>query len=349
MKEIRLAIVGTGGMANGHAETFRKMKGCRLVAVCDISEERVKAFAAKHKAAAWYTDFGKLLREQKIDAVSVVASDAAHKPLALKSIAAGKHVLCEKPLAVTYPDAKKMADAASKAGVINMVNFSYRNSYAIHKAAEIIRAGKIGRVIHFEASYLQSWLASTVWGDWRKSPGWLWRLSTKHGSNGVLGDIGVHIVDFAGYPVGEYASVNCRLRTFDKAKGGRLGDYILDANDSVAMTVEMKDGALGVIHTTRWATGHKNSLFLRIYGDRGAIQIDLDKTHKEMQVCLGKDVNTATWKTMKCPPTPNIYERFIRSIRTGKQEQPDFARGAAVQKVLDAAMASDKKGSAVRV
>ena len=347
---IKIAIVGTGGMAGGHADWFQnKIKGCKVVACCDVVPERVKAFAERFKIPACYTDLDEMLRTEKLDAISNVTPDRFHAPLTLKAIAAGLHVLCEKPLATCYADAKKMADAAKKKGVINMVHFSYRNSSAIHRAAELIRDGKIGRVIHFEASYLQSWLVSKAWGDWRVGDNWGWRLSTKHGSMGVLGDIGVHIVDFATYPAGDVRNVHCRLKTFDKAPGGRIGKYVLDANDSAVITVELANGALGTIHTSRWATGHANSLSLEIHGDKGALQVNLDESWEQIKLCMGKDVDPNKWKTVKVPKTPTIYQRFIKSIQTGKNDQPDFARGAKIQKILDACATSDAEHRIVTV
>lgn len=347
---IKIAIVGTGGMAGGHAEWFQsKIKGCTVVACCDVVTDRAKAFAERFHIPAFYTDMDEMLAKEKLDAVTNVTPDRFHAPLTLKAVAKGLHVLCEKPLATCYADARKMAEAARKKGVINMVNLSYRNSSAIHRAAQLIQDGKLGRVIHFDASYLQSWLVSKAWGDWHTGDNWGWRLSTKHGSMGVLGDIGVHIVDFATYPAGEVRNVHCRLKTFDKAPGGKLGKYELDANDSAVITVELANGALGTIHTSRWATGHLNSLKLQIHGDKGALQIDLDESYEQIKLCLGKDVDPATWKTVKVPATPNNYQRFIKSIRTGKNDQPDFARGAEVQKILDACVTSAAKQQIVRL
>jgi predicted dehydrogenase len=348
---INLAIVGTGGMANTHAQSFSQIPGCRITAVCDVVEQRAADFAARHKlpAGAACADLKQLLAKAPCDAVSVVTGDAGHAPVTLACLAAGKHVLCEKPLATNYADARKMAAAAAKAGRINMTNFSYRNSSAIHAAAKLVREGAIGRVIHFEACYLQSWLASPYWGDWRKGSTWLWRLSRKAGSKGVLGDVGVHILDFATYPAGEIASVFCRLKAFPKAPGNKLHGVKFDANDSAILAVELKNGALGVIHTSRWATGYKNQVWLQIHGDRGAIKIDLDKSWEEIQICRGKDVKTVQWKTLRTGKTPNIYQRFIKSIQTGKNGQPDFARGAAIQKVIDACFESDAAGRPVKV
>jgi predicted dehydrogenase len=258
-------------------------------------------------------------------------------------------VLCEKPLATNHKDAKRMVAAARRAGVINMVNFSYRNAPAIQKAARLVQSGKLGDIVHLEASYLQSWLVSKSWGDWKTSPGWLWRLSTAHGSHGVLGDIGVHILDFASFPAGPIKSVQARLKTFDRLKGKRIGPYTLDANDSAAIQVEFANGALGVIHTTRWATGHHNSLALEIHGTKGALRVDLDRSPDQVEVCLGPDVDRARWRPLRAAATPDIYRRFIQAIRTGTSGDPDFARGAEIQKVLDACIESDRLGRAVPV
>lgn len=349
-KKVQIGIVGTGGMANAHAQEFLKIPGVELAAVCDVDAKRAEEFAARHGGSAEvFTDFRKLLSNADVDAVSNVTPDSLHAPLSLHAIAAGKHILCEKPLATNHADAVRMARAAKKAGVINMVNFSNRNSRALQKAAQLVRDGELGEIVHVEASYLQSWLTSQIWGDWKTTPAWLWRLSSKHGSKGVLGDIGVHILDFATLPVGPIRSIQARLKTFTKLKGKRMGEYPLDANDSALMQVEYANGALGVIHTTRWATGHANSLYLRVHGTKGALRLDLDKSYAELEICLGKDIHKGNWKTIKASPTPSIYERFITAVRTGKQGEPDFARGAEIQKALDACFESDRLGQAVKL
>jgi predicted dehydrogenase len=348
-KTVRLAILGTGGMANVHAERFNAIKDCAVVAAADVDLPRAEDFATKHNIGAAYSGIKELLRESKFDAVSIVTPDAFHAPLAIACLKAGKHVLCEKPLAVTYPDARRMVATAKKAGVINMVNLSYRDWPAIQAVASIVRDGEIGEVRHVEASYLQAWLASKVWGDWRTTPAWLWRLSEKHGSKGVLGDVGVHIVDFATFPVGPIASVFCRLKAFPKAPGNRIGEYVLDANDSAVLNVEFKNGALGTIHTTRWCGGHANRLFLKIAGTKGTVEIDSDRTTAGYRICSGAGLDKGEWRDVTVSEVPNNYQRFIKAIRTGKPDQPDFARGAEIQKVLDACFVSNAEGRPVRV
>ncbi len=346
---IKLAIIGTGGMANSHAKAFSAIDGVRLVAACDIIPERVALFAETYGIPHTYTDFGDLLAHADIDAVTVVTPDSAHAAVALEAVSRGKHVLCEKPLATNYQDAKEMACAAEQAGVINMVNFSYRNSSAIQKAHEIVAQGGLGRIMHVEASYLQSWLVSQGWGDWRTNPSMLWRLSTRHGSAGVLGDIGVHILDFVTFAAGDITSLNCRLKTFPKAEGNHIGEYILDANDSAVITVEMAGGAIGTIHTSRWAVGQANSLLLRVYGDQGSIIVNLDQSWVSLKICRGEDVDKFHWQTLRCGHTPDIYHRFITSIRSGKNDQPNFTTGARVQQMLDACIESDRDCRPVQI
>jgi len=346
---VRVAIIGTGGMANVHAERFSKIKGCQIVAACDVDLARAKEFAAKHKIPSAFSSVSDLLKAGGFEAVSIVTPDAFHAPIALQCLKAGKHVLCEKPLALDYADAKKMLAAAKRAGVIHMVNFSYRDWPCIQAAAEAVRRGDIGDVRHVEASYLQAWLASKIWGDWRTTPAWLWRLSTKHGSKGVLGDVGVHIIDYATFPSGPIREVSCRLKAFPKAPGNRIGEYPLDANDSAVLTVEFDNGALGVIHTSRWVGGHGNRLFLKIAGTLGTIDMDSERSTESYRVCRGKGLDKGEWTEVVCKPVPNNYQRFIKAIQTGKSGEPDFARGAEIQRVLDACFESEAKRKPVRV
>jgi predicted dehydrogenase len=248
-------------------------------------------------------------------------------------------------LATTYADALAMAAAAAGAGVVNMVNLSYRNVPALQTAARMVAEGVIGPVRHFEASYLQSWLTQPAWGDWKTEHQWLWRLSSAHGSKGVLGDVGIHILDFATFIAGaDPAEVSCRLTTFDKAAGGRIGDYVLDANDSFTMHLALTSGAVGTVSATRFATGHLNDLRLRLYGDTGGLEVLFETGESRLNACLGANIATGTWETLPTPEVPTIYQRFIAAIHGTGAGQPNFARGAALQQVLDLAEASARAG-----
>jgi len=348
---IRLGIIGTGGMANSHATNYKTLKGVKIVACCDIDPKRASAFAEKWGVPHWYADYNEMLAAGSLDAVDNVTIDAMHAPISLAVIDKGLPVLCEKPLATTLADARKMRDAAQRRGVVTQVNFSYRNSCGAQAAAQFIAKGGIGRILHVEASYLQSWLVQDAWGDWRSADQFTWRLSTRHGSGGTVADVGCHIYDLTALLCGDIAEIDCRTSTFDKGiDGNRIGPYVLDANDSFVSTIRLAGGGIGTVHASRWASGHLNSLRVRVYGDKGGVEVDLDRSYDQYRVCAGaKALRKAEWKDVTCKKTPSQYQRFLAAVRAGKSDVSDFANGAKVQAYLDASMTSAARGRAVKV
>ena len=348
MTDKRLLILGTGAMAHRHAEFFSVIPGCRIVAAADIDAERARLFAGTHGIATAFGSLDDALAWGEFDAAINVTPDAAHQPTTLRLLAAGKAVFCEKPLALNHAGALEMTEAAEAANLVAMVNLTYRNAHALQMARRMVDAGEIGTVRHVSASYLQSWLTGRHWGDWRTDERWLWRLSAAHGSKGVLGDIGIHILDFLTFGTGlDVVSLSARMKTFDK--GGAIGAYGLDVNDSVAMTVEMSNGALGVVHMTRFATGKLNDLDLTIHGERGALRIWANHEASRLDACLGPDIETQTWQPVTCPPTPTNAERFVIALLSGENGDPSFRRAAEVQKLLDLCFVSDVEGRALGV
>ncbi|HEY3290244.1 MAG TPA: Gfo/Idh/MocA family oxidoreductase, partial [Anaerolineae bacterium] len=328
-----------------------KMKDVKIVACCDVAPDRVKAFAVKWKIPVTYTDYRVMLEKEKLDGVVNVTPDALHAPISIAVAEHGLPIFCEKPLASNLADAQSMLAAVKQHHVINMVNFSYRNSCGLQAAAALVRTGALGHIRHVESSYLQSWLVSHAWGDWKTDPSKLWRLSTSHGSTGVLGDIGVHIYDLTCFLVGDIKGIQTTLRTFDKGiTQNTIGEYLLDANESFVSTVSFANGALGTIHASRWAVGQTNSLRARVYGDLGSIEIDLDRSYDEYRICTGaENIDKAHWDTVHCPPTPSNYERYITAIKTGVNDASDFANGARNQAYLHYSMESDKAGRMLEV
>ncbi|MEL6965616.1 MAG: Gfo/Idh/MocA family oxidoreductase, partial [Pseudomonadota bacterium] len=291
---MRLLILGTGAMAVQHAEAFGAIDGAKLVAAVDPHTERLAAFSERFEIEQRFTDLPDALDWDGFDAVANATPDNVHFETTMACIAANKHIFCEKPLATNQKLAAEMTRSADEAGVINMVNLLYRGVPPLQAAREMVLAGEIGEVKHVEASYLQSWLTQPSWGDWRTDERWLWRLSTKHGSNGTLGDVGIHIIDFACYGAGlDFTNVHCRLQTFPKVESNRIGDYELDANDSFTINASFNNGAIGVIHSSRWASGHQNDLALRIYGDKGGLEVKCwrgghlvaDPRYSSLRVC----------------------------------------------------------------
>ena len=347
---MRLLVVGTGGMANSHAQHFAAIEGVELVGAVDVDPSRARAFAEQHGIPNVFTSLDDAIAWDGFDAATNVTPDRAHHPTTLALLAAGKHVMCEKPLAENHAKADEMARAAEASGLVTMVNLTYRNVAPLQKARAMVLAGEIGHVRHVEASYLQSWLVSKAWGNWATESQWLWRLSTKHGSNGVLGDVGIHILDFAGYgAASDVEHVFARLRAFDKAPDNRIGEYDLDANDSFTMTVDFANGALGVIHASRWATGHLNELRLRMHGDRGALEVIHSTEGSRLRGCLGEDVEKAVWREIDAGTVPTNYQRFAAAVVANQQVEPGFRHAADLQKVLDLAIETEKERRELKV
>jgi predicted dehydrogenase len=334
---MRLLILGTGSMAAQHVRHFGAIPGVEITGAVDVLEGRVHEFCDQHGIPRGFTSLDHALEWGGFEAAANVTPDSEHYATTMQLLEAGKHVFCEKPLAVTYADALEMAETASARGLVGMVNLSYRNVAEIQAMRQMVLSGAVGEVRHVEASYLQSWLTGQHWGDWRTEDRWLWRLSEAHGSKGVLGDVGIHILDFASWGAGsDVARVFCRLKTFEKAEDNRIGVYKLDANDSFSMSVEFDNGAIGVIHASRWASGYANTLRLRIYGDKGGIELQHGADGTALTACTGEDVHTQAWRNVTVEPVGTNYQAFVVSVLTGTTAEPSFRRAAELQQVIDA-------------
>lgn len=349
-KQQRLLVIGTGNMANAHARAFSEDKRCKIVAAIDVSKDRLAAFAKTYGVKNTFATLDEAIAWGEFDAAVNVTPDAAHFPTTMQLLEANKHVFCEKPLALNARDAKKMVSAAEKRGLINMVNFTYRNASALQEARRLVTSGALGTIRNVIGSYRQSWLVQDAWGDWKSEDTWLWRLSTAHGSKGALGDTGVHIFDFAAYATGStFKHVTGVLTTFDKAPGGKIGKYTLDANDSALLQGMMANGAAVSLVITRFATGHMNNSLLDIHGTEGGLRIWTDGHDSTLQICLGKDVKKAKWRKAKLEPVPTNYQRFVDALVSGQNGMPSFADGWRAQQVIDACFESSQTGSVVKI
>jgi len=348
---IRIGIVGTGTMANTHAQAYAAIAGVKLTACQDIIPEKARAFAARHHFSHAVDTLDDVLGE--CDLVSIVTPDAAHAEITLAALAAGKHVLCEKSLTVTMEEAKKVATAARRAGKRGQhhaVNFSKRNTPAIQRAMEIVGSGQLGEIRHVHGSYLQAWLASRHFGAWTDA--WLlWRLCTDMGSGGVLADLGVHLLDYTTAIAGSVRALRCTLRTYPKpdANGKMVtkhAGHALDANDTALIDLDMTNGALASLHTSRWCTGVGNSERLDVHGTLGAISLDLGISGERLRTCLGNDRHRNAWTTYEgLAPVPNVQQRLLAAIRSGAPATPDLLRGVEVQGIMAACMKSASSGA----
>jgi len=346
---MKIGIVGTGNISLRHINEFNSIPNVKVEAVCDISEKNLTKFLSNNEGSniRGYLSLEDMLEKEKMfDGISNTTPDKFHKETTLQILERGYNVFCEKPLAENYNDAKDMVNAAIQSKKINMVNFTYRESSAYQKLVEFIKSGEIGKPRHVSASYYQSWLTSNKWGDWRKEDKWLWRLSTKHGSNGALGDTGVHIFDFAVNAVGDIKEIFTDLKTYYD-KGKKIKEYTLDANDGFNSLVRFENGAIGTISNTRYATGHANSLILEVFCTKGALKVELDEERKKwskLNVCMDENINKMTWKTIECQKTNSNYQNFIKSIQTKSNIQPDFFQGAKIQNIIDKCIESNETG-----
>tara|TARA_Y100001970_G_scaffold274681_1_gene374851 strand:+ start:7056 stop:8114 length:1059 start_codon:yes stop_codon:yes gene_type:complete len=342
---MKIGIIGTGNISYRHFEEFSKIKDVDVGAVCDVNEENLLKFINKfgNNIKSYSSAEAMLEKEKEFDGISNTTPDRFHKEITLKIIEKNFNVFSEKPLAENFDDAKILANAANEKKLINMVNFTYRESSAYQKLVEIIRKEELGIPKHVSANYYQSWLTSNKWGNWREEDRWLWRLSTEHGSNGALGDTGVHIFDFAINAVGDIKQLCADLKIY-KEKGTKIGKYVLDANDGFTSLVKFENGAIGTVNNTRYATGHANTLTLEVFCEKGAVKVELDEERKKwstLHICEGENVNEIKWNVIKCKKTPTNYSRFIHSIKYKKNDQPDFSHGAKIQNILDMCMKSN--------
>ncbi len=343
----RIGVIGTGKMAQAHIKAFKSLKGVKVPCCCDVIGDRVNAFADQWGIPKRYTNYKSMVEAEKLDGITIVAPDSVHATISIDLLEMGVPVLCEKPMANSLEQAQNMLRTARGSGIVNMVNYSKRNSSGLQGAHELIESGGIGCIMHVEASYLQSWITSSEKGDWRTDDHWLWRLSKKDGGLGTLGDIGSHIYDMASFLCGDIDEIYCRLENYDKGiEGNRIGAYTLDANDSMVSTVKFRCGALGTIHATRWASGYWNREFIRVYGDKGTAEVDFEKA---VDACRRYSNKRGEWETVPCGSTPSNYERFVRAIRTGQRDGSDFENGYKIQSYLHFSLLSDSQRRPVEV
>ena len=343
---MRLLIVGTGRMAGHHATAFAAMDGVEIVAGVDVREDGLAEFCDRFSVPNSFGDVTDAIAWGGFDAACVVTPDNAHHGAAMPLLEAGKHVLCEKPLAPNHEDANEMASAARDAGVINMVNLTYRKSAALAKAHEVVASGTLGNVRHVEASYLQSWLTQDSWGDWKTEPTWLWRLSTSTDPWARSETLASTLsTSPAMRPAARSQSSPAGCRPSTRRRGDQIGEYVLDANDCFAITAKLDNEAVAVMHATRFASGHINVIRARVYGDQGGLEVNFGEGSgaiDSLRLCAGEDIKTEKWSEVKTGPVPTVMESFASCVKEGKQGSPDFAHAASLQIVLDKALESDK-------
>lgn len=281
--EIGVGMLGYAFMGKAHSNAFKKIPYMmypppaipKLAAICGRNEAATRAAAVRFGYDRYYTDWREMLADDNVQLFDNGGPNDAHAEPSIAAAQAGKHILCEKPLARTAEEAKTMLDAVQKAGVKHMVAFNYRFVPAIRQMRLLIESGALGRIYHFRATYLQEWIMPHY------NMPMIWRLDKRVAGSGALGDLGAHIIDLGRYLVGEIDSVSAMTRTFIPERpwgDGTMGK--VDVDDAFAAVVSFANGALGTVEATRFAAGRKNGNVIEINGEKGSLRFNLERMNE---------------------------------------------------------------------
>jgi predicted dehydrogenase len=372
-KALGIGMVGYGFMGRAHSQAWRTVDHFfdlplrpRMAAICGRDPSGVERAAGRLGWPAWETDWKRLVARDDVDLVDVCTPGSGHAEIAIAALQAGKHVLCEKPLANTVAEARAMVAAAAEAaarGVRAMVGFNFRRLPAVAMARQLIATGRLGSIRHVRGAYLASHMLDP------ETP-LVWRLRAEEAGSGALGDLGAHAVDLAQHLTGErIAGVSALTETFVKERplpgaGGRRGPVTVD--DAAAFIARMAGGAVAVFEATRFATGHNEGLRVEVNGDRGSLVWELEHLNdlhwfdgtlapalqgfRRIRATAADHPYAGAW----WPPGHVIgYEHtftnqardLLDAIAGGRDPEPSFADGLAVQEVLDAVLRSAAAGS----
>ena len=385
-KTLNVAMIGGGFMGKAHAMAYAAMPMFFWPApaiphrklLVDVTPELAAIGRDRYGFDDGTHDWKAAVTRSDIDVVDIVTPNDSHAEIAIAALKAGKHVICEKPLARTGEEAKTMLDAARTSGKIHMVAFNYRRTPAVALAKRYIESGKIGKILNFRGTYLQDWSADP------NGP-LSWRFQKKIAGSGTVGDIGTHVIDFARYLVGEIAAVNAMVHNYiptrplqsggidklgasDKSGSGPRAD--VDVDDEMITMLKFENGAVGSIEATRNAYGRNNYLTFEIHGTKGSISFNYERLD-ELDVMFADDAaDSRGFRTVYTGPAhpygnglwpipglgtgygeTKIIEchDFFEAIMSGKQPSPNFEDGYKISCIADAILASGKSEAWTKV
>ncbi len=282
--EIGVGILGHAFMGKAHSNAYKQMPYIfwpppaipRLVSIAGRNEEALKEAAFRYGWEEYTTDWHDLVNDDRIQVFDNSAANYLHDEPCIAAAEAGKHILCEKPMAISAARAKDMVNAVSKAGVKHMVNFNYRVVPAIRLAKMLIEDGEIGEIYHFRARYIQEALVD-------RSLPWTWRSAAETTGYGVLSDLGSHVIDVARFLVGEPRALNAMMTTFVKERplpdgSGKMGKH--ETDDAFQTIMEFENGALGNIEASKFCHGRKNMNHWEVNGSKGSIWFNLEQMNE---------------------------------------------------------------------
>jgi predicted dehydrogenase len=370
MAEIGVGLVGYKFMGRAHSNAYRQLPhffdvdpAPRMAAICGRDEAGVREAAGSLGWESYETDYRRLIERDDVGLVDVVTPGNTHREIVLAALEAGKHVICEKPLANTLAEAEEMLAAAREAGTVNTVCFNYRRAPAVQLAKKLIDEGRLGTIRHWRATYLQ---------DFIMDPGFplIWRLRKELAGSGALGDIGAHSVDLAQFLLGGISEVVGMMETFVKERpleeastgggllasgGAETGEVTVD--DAAAFLARFENGAMGTFEATRFAAGRRNKNAFEINGSKGSVAFNLERMNELEAFFVDDDADVQGFRTVNVtepdhpfagawwPPGHILgYEHtFVHTlkdlmdgIKAGESPAPTFEDAYRVQAVLDA-------------
>ena len=370
-KQLRIGLIGYGFMGRAHSNAFAKVNHffdldhqVVLKTVCARDEAKVKAFADRWGYESIETDWRKLIARDDIDVIDIATPNNTHAEIAIAAAKAGKMILCEKPLSMDAPEGKKMVAAVEKAGVANMVWYNYRRVPAVTLAKQLIDEGRLGRIFHYRAKFLQDW---TINPDLPQGGAALWRLDVKAAGSGVTGDLLAHCIDTAVWLNGSMSKVSAMTETFVKERKHNLTGKVekVGIDDACAFLAKFENGSLATFESTRYARGHKALYTFEINGEHASIAWDLHDLHRLQYFDHRDQGATRGWRSLHISDSDHPYMKnwwvpglqigyehsfvhqvadFVKGVDTGKPAGPTFRDALETQFICDAVLKSGKTG-----
>lgn len=372
-KQLRIGLVGAGFMGRTHSNGYNRVSNFfpdleytpALKAVCSRNKEKVQAFADQWGYESIETDWKALVERKDIDAIDICTPNDMHAEIAIAAAKAGKMILCEKPLARTLAEAKGMVDAVEKAKVKNTVWYNYRRLPAVTLAKQIIDSGKLGKIFHYRANFLQDW---TISADVPQGGTAAWRLDAEAAGSGVTGDLLAHCIDTAMWLNGGIKDVSAVTETFIKERFHQLTGKVekVGIDDACIFHCHFDNGSLGLFESTRYARGHKALYTFEINGEKGSLRWDLHDLNRLEFFDHNDEGTVRGWRSILVTDgdqpymgkwwVPGLiigYEHsfihqvadFLQTLQDGKECHPTFRDAYETQKVCEAVIDSAKSRS----
>src|SRR5687767_695653 len=377
-KALRIGMVGYGFMGRAHSNAYRRVNNFFdvayqpvLQAVCARDKAKAQQFADTWGYASVESDWRKLVERPDIDAIDICVPNNLHHDIAIAAAGAGKMILCEKPLSMNAGEGEEMVAAVERAGVPNTVWYNYRRVPAVTLAKKLIDEGRLGRIFHYRANFLQDW---TISADLPQGGTGLWRLDVAAAGSGVSGDLLAHCIDTAIWLNGSIANLSAMTETFIKERKHTLTGKVekVGIDDACTFMCHFDNGSLGLFESTRYARGHKALYTFEINGENASIKWDLHDLHRLQYFDYKDESRLRAWKSIHVTDhggehpymdkwwVPGLqigYEHsfvhqvadFLKGLETGTPAMPDFRDALRTQYVCDAVLASAKGGKWVDV